>query len=286
MFQKTCLLISGGIIVVLIIATTFFALPDPGEEKEITPQEVGNNHSQPEQSKTEATTSEVWLHVIIIILGLALIASMAITFYLYKWRKILLSKPHYLLPEDQGRHLNQLNSCITQLSKSIEQNTTNAARKTDQISVKVSNLLETFMTMQTTLDQRDKEIQRLKRGYDAEIFRKFIGRFIRIDNAINDFKATEEIDLQESLNQIQSLLHDALAECNVECFQPDLGADYRSAFGVADSPRKESTDDPNKNFMISEIVESGYYIRGNEGKEIVKPAKVKIYTFQEEGERK
>ena len=271
----------------LLIATTIFVvLPDPGEEKEITPQGIDNNHSRLEQIKTETMNSEVWLYIIIIILGLALSASIAITFYLYKWRKILLSKPHYLLPEDQGKHLNQLNSCITRLSQSIEQNTTSAAQKTDQISVEVSNLLETFMTMQTVLDQRDKEIQRLKRGYDAEIFRKFIGRFLRIDNAINDFKATEEIDLQESLNQIQSLLHDALAECNVECFQPDLETDYRSAFGVADSPRKEQTDDPNKNFMISEIVESGYYIRGNEGREIVKPAKVKIYTFQKEGERK
>ena len=85
MFQKACLLISGGIIAVLLIATTIFVvLPDPGEEKEITPQGIDNNHSQPEQTKTETTTSEVWLHIIVIILGLALIASIAITFYLYK----------------------------------------------------------------------------------------------------------------------------------------------------------------------------------------------------------
>ena len=44
--------------------------------------------------------------------------------------------------------------------------------------------MESFTVLQTTLDSRDKEIQRLKKGYDSEIFRKFLGRFIRVDKAL------------------------------------------------------------------------------------------------------
>ena len=38
----------------------------------------------------------------------------------------------------------------------------------------ISDLNETFMTLKTSLDQKDEEISRYKNGYDAIIFKNFL----------------------------------------------------------------------------------------------------------------
>ncbi len=144
----------------------------------------------------------------------------------------------------------------------------------------IVNLSETFMTMQRALDEREGEIRRLKRGYDNDIYRKFVSRFIRVDQAVEDFQRAGGAD-QTGLEQIRRLLGDAFAECGVECFQPQIGEDYREADGVADKPKTVNADRPEDAFKIAEVLESGYLIRSAESAEVIIPARVRIYIIQE-----
>ena len=64
------------------------------------------------------------------------------------------------------------------------------------------------MTLQKALDERDAEIRRLKTGYDVHIFQKFIVRFIRVDQAIEDFIGMDKFD-KDGFEQIRKLLEDA-----------------------------------------------------------------------------
>ena len=38
----------------------------------------------------------------------------------------------------------------------------------------INDMSQTFMTLQTNLDQKDEEIARYKDGYDATIFKNFL----------------------------------------------------------------------------------------------------------------
>ena len=89
-------------------------------------------------------------------------------------------------------------------------------------------------------------------------------------------------DASENLGFVKRLFEDALDESGVSIFVPSLGDDYRTAYGIADHPKIEVTDDESLDFKISEIIECGYKIEDAEDGGIIFPSKVKIYKFKKE----
>ena len=237
---------------------------------------------------TEADNIHVvnnYLLVSIVILSLLSFVSILITFYLYRWRKILLSKPHMLLPEDTGKHLNQLTESIIYSTRVMDSNYKNLKQQTlitaknvkdisEHSNSKIDDIADMFLTLHKTLDEKDAEIKRLKNGYDKDIFKKFIFRFIRVDQAVSYLLDEGE---DESLKQIRKLLKDAFSECDIEIIKPNIGDDYKKTFGVADNPKIIKSEQPGDEFKISEIVEEGYLINTPNGNEVLLPAKVKVF---------
>ena len=56
----------------------------------------------------------------------------------------------------------------------------------DDVRDSLNSILESFSTLQDSLTLKDKEIERLRKGYDAEIFKRFLLRFIRAKQAADD----------------------------------------------------------------------------------------------------
>lgn len=134
-------------------------------------------------------------------------------------------------------------------------------------------------SLRGALDERDREIKRLRRGYDNAVFRKFVARFIRVDQAAQYLMKHAEGSSTE-LESIHSLLEDALHECDVQPFSPEIGSDYRSTFGVAEYPKILTTNIREDDCRIAEILEPGYVMQGAKEKEVVIPARVAIYRFK------
>ena len=142
-----------------------------------------------------------------------------------------------------------------------------------------------YAKLRDNLDAKDAEISRLKNGYDAEIFRRFLRRFIRIDGTVGEYAGappqTSE-EMTDGLRLIQGMFEDALDECGVEKFSPEIGEDYRTAFGVADRPKIEPTTDASKHFAIAEVLADGYVLKSPDGdRNAIVKAKVKIFKHQE-----
>jgi hypothetical protein len=218
-----------------------------------------------------------WLSVVLVTLSIATCVATGTSFYLYKWRRILMSEPHLVVPEQSGAWLKSLEERISNQTDALGKAVRFVAEQSQETNKNVSDLSETFMTLQQALDDRDSEIRRLKRGYDAEVFRKFVSRFIRVDQLVADLQAPDAAE-DANLEQVRRLLEDAFAECGVEIFQPEIGEDYRKAHGVADNPKSVAAEDPEDAFKIKEITESGYQINHTEGCEVIIPAKVVIYS--------
>jgi uncharacterized protein YukE len=236
--------------------------------------------ASPVATSTEPVSQ--WMPMTLTAMALALLVSTAISFYLYRWRKILLNQTHLVVPEQFGQWTLQLARDVNELSRALAASNKLVAQQSRDTHRDVSNLSETFMTMQQALDEREREIQRLKRGYDAHVFRKFVSRFIRVDQAVEDFQKAGSADAN-GLDQIRRLLEDAFAECDVERFQPEVGDDYREAFGVADQPKTIEGENLDDAFKIAGVLESGYLIRSADSCEVVIPAKVTIYKHHERG---
>lgn len=210
--------------------------------------------------------------------SVAVIALAALTFYLYWWRKVLLSHPETLVPEKWAEVLMRMAKAV----EAVNQDSVKTAKDTNSIQIKVyeksEQTLEAFMSLHKVMDEKDREINRLKKGYDTQIYAKFLKRFIRADVAAREMM--EECPDNAELHMVRRLVEDALLECDVEVYEPQVGKDYRHAVGVADSPSIEETQDTEKDFQIAEVIEPGYHICGAEEPIVLREAKVKIYRIK------
>jgi len=247
------------------------SLPAAKESTEIPQLDIASNA----RDKSHEATGNSLL-IALIVMSIATLFSVAISFYLYRWRRLLLANSHMVVPEAFGTWINTLNNEIRKNSQSVTNGFGHFDQRCGSMEEKLSSLIDTFMTLHRALDEKDTEIKRLKRGYDAEIYRKFVGRFIRVDQAIVDLLASGQAD-QTGLEQVQKLLEDAFDECGLEKFSPSVGDDYRQTQGVADNPKVIPPEKPDDAFNIAEVLEAGYRRRNQEGYEVILPAKVKIF---------
>mgnify|MGYP006142916225 FL=1 len=230
-----------------------------------------------EKKITVESQEHDYMIFIVIILSLTTMLSISISFYLYKWRKILLSNPNMVVPEEWAKHLMAMGNNINNINATVTKTLGSVKNETSNNTVKISQMTDTYMELQLALDEKDNEIKRLKKGYDAEIFKRFISRFVRIEQSLDDF-ISEEGEM-ESYTFLKRLFEDAFEECGVYKFKPDIGEDYRKAIGVADNPKKEKTTEPTQDFKIFEVIEEGYQVVNGDVTDVIIPAKVKIYRL-------
>jgi molecular chaperone GrpE (heat shock protein) len=163
-----------------------------------------------------------------------------------------------------------------------QQTETIKSLRTDLSALKkdINDMSQTFMTLKTSLDQKDEEISRYKNGYDATIFKNFLLRFTRVDKVIKEYMGDNKIDLN-GLQDIQIQMDDALAECNVEIFSPEIGLDYKTTAGVADNPELRETSEMVKDETIAEILMPGYRRKlPTNDYQIIVEAKVVIHVYK------
>lgn len=268
-----------GIVVVVAILVIFLLALNQAPTSQVSSDTQANIQDVKSDMADDGGTDTL-LYIALIGMSLATLISVAVSFYLYKWRKILLARPELLVPEEWGRYIDSLGKSVRVLDQTLSSNIDYLGSLTSEASVKITNMTETYMSLQSVLDEKDSTIRRLNKGYDAEIFRKFLSRFIRIDQAIDDYINCKEID-SNTLHQLKRLFEDALDECGVESFKPRIGVDYRREAGIADHPKKVETDEPEKDFMVVEVIESGYRLRNGNDYEIIRPSKVSIYRYEE-----
>ncbi len=226
----------------------------------------------------ESSPNTDWQSLVTFIsLFIALVASV-ISFYLYRWRRILLATPHALVPEEWAQSLDEV-------TKKIDKNSHLVGEATGKLLKDVEGMVEVFMTFNQVLDEKDAEIKRLKKGYDQQVFAKFLSRFVRLKGQLE--KAIERTEGSTGeLENIQLLLEDAIEECGVIPFNPDIGADYRdTGKEIEDDPEVVETDDPEQEYKIARVLREGYRLSDTEEQVTIVPARVEIYKLKKESEK-
>jgi molecular chaperone GrpE (heat shock protein) len=228
-----------------------------------------------------------WL--VVLILGLTTAISVAISFYLYRWRRILINDQRVLVPEEIVARLHNVQKEVNGLrgvtNDAVDEqrtNITHVAEELRKLGRGATQLLDTTLNLQQALDERDAEIRRLREGYDRDVFRRFLGRFLRAKQALDDWKRTPGGSSEKLLDQVSRLLEDAFEECGVEEFSPPIGSDYRTASGVADNPNAVKTNNPQEAFQIADVIQPGYRFRNSETGVLIQ-ARVSVFILQGAG---
>lgn len=232
-----------------------------------------------ELGNRQTASSDFWLYITIILLSVLSIISFGTSYYLYRTRTIMVKDTKALVPQEWGRYLEEVGENLGKLGSGVGKRLKNLQGMTQENTQKIESMIETHMSLQDALDEKDKEIKRLKNGYDKEIYRNFLYRFIRVDQTLEEYLGEGEIT-QKEIKMVQRLLEDAFLECGVERFKPEVGEDYASAKGVDENPERIVTDEDKKEFTIASVKEEGYKLNGGERDEILVPAQVKIYVTE------
>jgi hypothetical protein len=112
-----------------------------------------------------------------LVMAITTCVAVTISFYLYRWRRLLSTEGRFTVPEELAASLKSIAKQIGKLSTRIGdierehrigiQVISETSKRTDE---SVSDLLQTTLMLQRALDEKDGEIRRLRQGYDAELF--------------------------------------------------------------------------------------------------------------------
>ena len=189
-----------------------------------------------------------------------------------------------MVPERWGHILAELGHITSKANTNTIQSLTAVLEASQYQTEKSESLLESFLTLQQAISNRDDEISRLRKGYDAKIFKKFVTRFIRVSIALEEIREeSESTDQSKNYKYLCRLIQNALEDCGVVQVIPEINSDYREAGPeVADDPTLLDTNDPSLNYKITSVKSPAYIIEGEGDREILIPAKVSIYKIVEQ----
>ena len=201
----------------------------------------------------------------------------------YRLRRVLLKDQQVVFPEYLAESLDKLRHGSGSVVETLREVGALTERRSNQILAAAGELGTSFLTLQSSLDEKDLEIRRLKQGYDRAVFGAYLKRFLRVHDALDDALSGEELD-RSAVEQVRALLLDAFDDSGLESFSPELGSDFSSAAGVGERPKRIVTTEPAEDRKILEVLEVGYRYRTPDGYEVVRDARVAVGVLQDQEE--
>tara|TARA_E500000178_G_scaffold350404_1_gene409297 strand:- start:1477 stop:2652 length:1176 start_codon:yes stop_codon:yes gene_type:complete len=259
-------------------------------------QDVAENKSEPVSKERAENDLSFYLLITLIIIALLLLISVFMNYLLLKWRSRYKNQL-ITFPENLLDQFSSLDSKFTNISRGIKSEFDDYTSKLKQtvtfnqdvnrnVSQKFDQLIESFSVIQTELNTKDKEIDRLKRGYDLQLLKKFLLKIIKIEGICEVMMADQNLS-EETKNEVDFIygsLGDILEDAGVKKYSIEKGISTKSSdFGIPPSSSwiKIFTKDQEKFFTVQDTIKEGYFI-DSEIKEILKYPQIEVFIEGEE----
>ncbi len=259
-------------------------------------QDVAENKSEPVSKERAENDLSFYLLITLIIIALLLLISVFMNYLLLKWRSRYKNQL-ITFPENLLDQFSSLDSKFTNISGGIKSEFDDYTSKLKQtvtfnqdvnrnVSQKFDQLIESFSVIQTELNTKDKEIDRLKRGYDLQLLKKFLLKIIKIEGICEVMMADQNLS-EETKNEVDFIygsLGDILEDAGVKKYSIEKGISTKSSdFGIPPSSSwiKIFTKDQEKFFTVQDTIKEGYFI-DSEIKEILKYPQIEVFIEGEE----
>ncbi len=244
---------------------------DPSKEQRAAEQNLDN--------KGNTSNALTWA------LAISLCFSVLMTLYLLRWRLNIPNAQVSIVPDELLKIIAGQNDAFannTRALKSYVENTGGYQKDTQQ---QLAELQQAFSIFQNSLDSKDQEIDRHKKGYDFHVYKNFINKFIKFYIDLKrEVDAPENKHASELLNEMLALFEDALSECNIEIIMPDLAKNVEDQVNIISINKKsEFTYDPKAVGKIAKVFYPAFALRTPSGIDVLREASVSVYS-QEQSE--
>ena len=236
--------------------------------------------------------------IIYISIAILLFISLLINYILLRWRakykNQLVTFPENLLDKfvDLNKGFSKISSGVKNefdtFSNNLKSQTNSHQQLLGHISQRYDEIFESFGLLQGSLNEKDKEIDRLKRGYDLQIIKKFVKKLIRVSNICQTINMDENIseETKKEVIFVYENLQDIIDEIGVKQFSINEGASVKSdEFGIPPANEWVSieTSNEDKIFLVKQTLVEGFYIEA-EQKEVLQYPKIEVYVKGDKNE--
>jgi hypothetical protein len=255
------LLVIGGVCAGVLIVLIDFLTGAPRIDTPIASQVVGSTASG------EATSGMASLLVTTLVLAVIILSVLAFSL----WKKTMHS-------------IDSLNLAVNEVRSAIRSHhvaaNSDQGRESRGDSTHGQALLEISQSLgafRRAIEEREEEIKRLKKGYDAYLYARYARQVIDIFEAAEDARKAHADNLL--VQQTHELVEQLFADWKIEKFYPPIGELFKTTEGVGDHPKKISTDDPSQHGRIAAVSAPGYRLLAGSVPQILAPAKVEVFVY-------
>jgi len=260
----------------------------PEAETEATPEVVTEVMAEEELAKEPLKPNSFNLtNIGAITLLLTLLCLLVTTVLLLKevrWRKRHLKNESIVFPDAHLDVLEDLKRAWEGLYMDI-QNYSNASLSFQKQNESLSEqTISSISQFNVTIDDQKKEIERLKEGYDFSIKKHSITPLIEIKDLLNKFFNEDVSDeTKNKLKKVSNYVQSYLEELDVEEFTLETGQSFRELLPAEyEIDQVEVTLDETLHELIKETVANGYVFVHENGRNIIKKAKITVYKMENE----
>lgn len=184
-------------------------------------------------------------------------------------------KEYVLLSDNAEQDLIHIKENIVSFTKQLQEYLNNSMSKIREDTKKTADLLE---NLNSIVDQKDKDLDRFKKGYDLVRLRSFVLNVIEavsfLQNRKSDFTDEKFVSY---INAYEKQLLRILDDLGIQSFVPKIGDIATNVEGIeviGTSPLIEG----GKSNGVSETLSEGFIMNFQDGrKEILKTAQVNVY---------
>ena len=201
-----------------------------------------------------------------------------------RWRKRHLKNESIVFPDAHLDVLEDLKRAWEGLYMDI-QNYSNASLSFQKQNESLSEqTISSISQFNVTIDDQKKEIERLKEGYDFSIKKHSITPLIEIKDLLNKFFNEDVSDeTKNKLKKVSNYVQSYLEELDVEEFTLETGQSFRELLPAEyEIDKVEVTLDETLHELIKETVANGYVFVHENGRNIIKKAKITVYKMENE----
>tara|TARA_A100001015_G_scaffold147815_1_gene163910 strand:- start:1087 stop:1779 length:693 start_codon:yes stop_codon:yes gene_type:complete len=180
-----------------------------------------------------------------------------------------------VLNSNAEKDLISIKENIVSFTKQLQEYLNNSLGKIREDTKKTTDLLE---NLNSIVNQRDKDLDRFKKGYDLVRLRSFVLNIIEAISFLQNRKSefTDE-KFASYVNAYEKQLLRILDDLGIQSFIPKVGdivTDVEGIEVIGSTPLKEG----NKPNGVSEILSDGFIMNFQDGrKEILKTAQVNVF---------
>jgi len=204
-----------------------------------------------------------------------------------KWRRrytkndsIVFPDAHLDVLDDLRIHMHGLTTQILDFSKVSLGNQKNNESL-------IAQMIESMTKLNSTIDSQNKEIERLKQGYDFSIKKNSILPLIELNNLVKDFlfKNTISEETRKKLDSVNKYIESYLEEMDVFEFEIDSGKSTRElSSDIFEIAGLEITNNDELNEKVVKTIKKGYENIHPNGKNVLMKAKIIVYKKGEKNE--